>query len=362
MKKILVTGGAGFIGGNYLHIMVNKYPNDQFVCIDALTYAGNIDIINAIGGVNVYSEYEFTSRIGGYHFKKGYNQMNGKQALGFARERYSFNEGDRMRGQNQQAVINAMIKKVCSSSTILTKFDALLDSLKGSFQTNIEYTKIIEIVRMQISDGSEWKISSISVDGSGSMERTYSMGKTLLSVLIPYAGSVNQAEAMIKDVLAGNMLEEGNIDISGYNDYLVVSRGVYEKEEPEEEETEEVIPEEVPDDNEEQENTDNSTENEEGNEENTENNNGGTGNDSTNTEDPETGDSTNSGTEIEDNKENSGNTGDSNETENNDNTSTDNGNSGTDTENENNTGNSSETDNGSTSNENPSESVSPVPQ
>ena len=48
MSKFLVTGGAGFIGGNFLHIMVNKYPNDQYVCIDALTYAGNIETLEPI--------------------------------------------------------------------------------------------------------------------------------------------------------------------------------------------------------------------------------------------------------------------------------------------------------------------------
>ncbi len=208
-----------------------------------VNFTSLINIIDAIGGVNVYSEYTFTSRIGKYKFKKGYNQMNGKQALGFARERYSFANGDRMRGQNQQAVINAMIEKVCSSKTILTKFDALLDSLKGSFQTNMEYTKMLDIVRMQISDGASWNISSISVDGAGSSERTYSMGKTRLSVLIPYAGSVNKAEALIDDVLEGKMLEKGAIDISSYNDYLVVSRGVYEEEKKPEKEPEQETPE-----------------------------------------------------------------------------------------------------------------------
>ena len=39
--KYLVTGGAGFIGSNFLHYVVNKYPNDEYVCLDALTYAGN---------------------------------------------------------------------------------------------------------------------------------------------------------------------------------------------------------------------------------------------------------------------------------------------------------------------------------
>ena len=41
--KYLVTGGAGFIGSNYMHYVVNKYPEDSFVCLDALTYAGNLN-------------------------------------------------------------------------------------------------------------------------------------------------------------------------------------------------------------------------------------------------------------------------------------------------------------------------------
>ena len=48
MAKFLVTGGAGFIGGNFLHIMVDKYPNDEYVCIDALTYAGNMETLAPI--------------------------------------------------------------------------------------------------------------------------------------------------------------------------------------------------------------------------------------------------------------------------------------------------------------------------
>ena len=43
--KFLVTGGAGFIGSNYMHYVTNKYPEDDFVCLDALTYAGNYNNI-----------------------------------------------------------------------------------------------------------------------------------------------------------------------------------------------------------------------------------------------------------------------------------------------------------------------------
>ena len=46
--KCLVTGGAGFIGSNYLHYVVNKYPEDTYVCLDALTYAGNYNNIKSL--------------------------------------------------------------------------------------------------------------------------------------------------------------------------------------------------------------------------------------------------------------------------------------------------------------------------
>ena len=48
MKKILVTGGAGFIGGNFVHYMVNKYPEYMIVNLDALTYAGNLETLKEV--------------------------------------------------------------------------------------------------------------------------------------------------------------------------------------------------------------------------------------------------------------------------------------------------------------------------
>ena len=54
--KFLVTGGAGFIGSNYLHYVTKKYKNDTFVCLDALTYAGNY---NNIKDLECCSNYKF---------------------------------------------------------------------------------------------------------------------------------------------------------------------------------------------------------------------------------------------------------------------------------------------------------------
>ena len=48
--KIIVTGGAGFIGGNFVHHMVNKYPEYEIVNLDLLTYAGNLETLKPVEG------------------------------------------------------------------------------------------------------------------------------------------------------------------------------------------------------------------------------------------------------------------------------------------------------------------------
>ena len=54
--KTLITGGAGFIGSNYCHYVVNKYKDEEFVCLDALTYAGNY---NNISELEKYPNFKF---------------------------------------------------------------------------------------------------------------------------------------------------------------------------------------------------------------------------------------------------------------------------------------------------------------
>lgn len=46
--KVIVTGGAGFIGGNFIQYMLNKYKEYKIICLDALTYAGNMETLSKV--------------------------------------------------------------------------------------------------------------------------------------------------------------------------------------------------------------------------------------------------------------------------------------------------------------------------
>jgi len=180
-----------------LDIEINYYVKVNFTSL--------IDIVNALGGITVYSDYTFTS-IDGVHFTEGNNNMNGEQALAFARERKAFQSGDIQRGKDQQAVIAALIKKVCSKS-IITKYDSLLNSLKGKFQTNMSSNKITSLLKMQLNDMSTWNISTYNLDGVNSNNYTYSGGNMKLFVFEPKLGSIEQAHNLINDVINGKKLE-----------------------------------------------------------------------------------------------------------------------------------------------------------
>ena len=180
-----------------LDIDINYYVKVNFTSL--------IDIVNALGGITVYSDYTFTS-IDGVHFTEGNNNMNGEQALAFARERKAFLDGDNQRGKDQQAVIAALIKKMCSKS-IITKYDSILNSLKGKFQTNMSSNKITSLLKMQLNDMSSWNVSTYNLQGVNSSNYTYSGGNTKLFVMEPILGSIEEAHNLINDVKNGKKLK-----------------------------------------------------------------------------------------------------------------------------------------------------------
>ena len=163
-----------------------------------VNFTSLVDIVDALDGITVNSPYSFVSQ-DGYSYKKGDNILDGKKALSFARERKSFKEGDRTRGENQQRVLTALINKAMSPK-IITNYTNLLTSLKGKFVTNISDEDITKLIKMQLKNNSSWTIKSISVNGTDAMDYVYSYNKTKLYVMKPDYETVNNAKEQIKKV------------------------------------------------------------------------------------------------------------------------------------------------------------------
>ena len=171
-----------------------------------LNFTSMIDIVDILGGVDVYSEYEFTTSKDSEHVmdvQKGINHFNGEEALAFSRERQNLPDGDNDRGKNQQAVITAMLKKVLSP-TMLLKASSIMNQVSENVDTNITQDQLTALIRNQLSTNPTWTIKSVAAEGTGAEDYCYSTGHNRkLYVTKPDQESI---DSIIEQV---NIVEEG---------------------------------------------------------------------------------------------------------------------------------------------------------
>lgn len=179
---------------NLLDTDINYYVKINFSTIEG--------IVDAIGGVDVYSDYDFYEKaFGKYHFTVGYNHLNGNQALAFARERKSFATGDVQRVKNQQKVVEAIVNKVTSSTALISSYDRILDTVSENLDTNMPSKDISRLVKMQLNDMRGWTIESQNAVGTGQMGPTYTFPTLNLYTMLPDEDSVNSLKAKINEYL-----------------------------------------------------------------------------------------------------------------------------------------------------------------
>ncbi len=168
---------------------------DHYVKVN---FTGFVEIIDALGGVNVYSEYDFYSE--DYHYDVGYNQLGGQAALMFARNRGAFEDGDRQRGKNQMAVIEAVIDEMATSD-MLKNYDEVLKAISDSMITSMSYEEITNLVKFQLNDMRGWEVLKYSANGYDSSNVTYSLGTAY--VMEPDYATVEQAKTYINQMYEG---------------------------------------------------------------------------------------------------------------------------------------------------------------
>lgn len=236
------------VNPNTKEILLTTTPRDYYVPLtvsngipDKLTHAGNhgvdcsvgtleelynIDIdyyvrvnftslkkiVDLLGGVRVYSDYDFTSDWGP-SFKKGYNNVNGKQALAFCRERHHFAAGDAQRGRDHQHMIEAILNKVMSPD-VLPNYAKLLKTASKNFQTNMSTKEITALAKMQLDDMSQWTIKYANATGTGTKKTTFSYQSRLLWVCIPDYDSVAKITKKINRVLNATPEDKADDDIT----------------------------------------------------------------------------------------------------------------------------------------------------
>lgn len=212
MDKLTHAGLYGI--DESMKVLGNLYgvQADYYVRVN---FAGLVKIVDALGGVDIESDANFTCvpmetpdgngdyTYQKYSFTKGINHVNGSQALAFARERKAFADGDNRRGQHQMTVIKAIVNKACSSA-VLTKYQELLKAASDAFITNMPYADISSLVQMQLGDMADWNITTYDVSGEGSTEYCYALGDKAW-VMIKDSSKVNTAKNMIQQVINGEV-------------------------------------------------------------------------------------------------------------------------------------------------------------
>ena len=178
---------------NFMGIEINYYVKVNYSTITKL--------VDAIGGIDIDSPYGFTTHgmADQYTFVQGHNHLDGSMALAYSRERKSWPEGDLRRNENQQIIIEAILKKASSSSTILTDYTSILKSIEGNLATDMSSSSIKKLIKMQLKDMPAWTIEKQAIKGDSSSQMCYSLG-TYASVVFCSETAVAEAADKITEV------------------------------------------------------------------------------------------------------------------------------------------------------------------
>ena len=176
--KFLVTGGAGFIGSNYLHYVVNKYPFDEFVCLDALTYAGNYNNIKDLEGKPNYKfvHGDITDREFVY---KLFEEENFTTVINFAAESHVDNSIKNPELFLRTNIIGTeVLMDACLKYNVLRYHQVSTDEVYGDLP--LDRKDLLFTEKTPIHTSSPYSTSKASADLLvGAYRRTYGLDTTI---------------------------------------------------------------------------------------------------------------------------------------------------------------------------------------
>lgn len=164
------------------------------------------ELVDVLGGVDVYVEPGYATTTSQFSVHEGVNHLNAEQALAFARERYSYTEGDRQRTKNQQQVLMGIVKEATKPS-VITNYAAIMDTMANTFSTTMSNEEITDLIKYQLNNNPTWKMEQYMVDGTGDTLMCAELGDAA-SVMVPDQSTVKMAKDKINAVLAGKSSED----------------------------------------------------------------------------------------------------------------------------------------------------------
>ncbi|MGY3778705.1 LCP family glycopolymer transferase [Isobaculum melis] len=136
-------------------------PIDYYVQVDL---KGIKEIVDAVGGVDVKNDLDFTYE--NAHFEVGTQHLTGELASKYARMRYDDPKGDYGRQGRQRQIIEAVVKKAATFSTI-TNYQGILNSLENNLKTNLTFDDMVDIQGKY--KGAVKNIEQVQMQGTGQM-------------------------------------------------------------------------------------------------------------------------------------------------------------------------------------------------
>ena len=204
---------AGIYGVNKSIDTLNSIYDIDIDYYARVNFNSLINIVDALGGVEVYSANSFTSgsNLGErFTYSQGYNHLDGEQALAFSRERYSLADGDNQRGRNQMEVIKGIVNKA-TSPAILTGFSSIMAEVSDQVQTSVPTDDIYGLVKMQLEDPRSWEMFSFDIKATGSREYCYSYSGKSLYVANLHDSSIQHAKGLIETIMSGGTISEADV-------------------------------------------------------------------------------------------------------------------------------------------------------
>ena len=199
-------------------VLITSIPRDYYVELfsnkkDKLTHCGVYGItvctetlnklldieINYFLKINMNAFIKVIDLLNGITLKDG-TKLTSEEALKYVRERYSYKEGERKRVENNQDILEEIIKSFIRNKSLLLNYKDILESLNGYYMTNIDENLIVEVIKNLLL-GKSLKIERQILNGFDSYDTTYSIPNKKLYVMLPDDKSLETAREKLKNML-----------------------------------------------------------------------------------------------------------------------------------------------------------------